>query len=295
MVQAPQNLQDILQKIEKLPELFHVAVMVAKMLDDEEVNAQELAKTISLDQALTTQLLKLCNSAHYGFSRKIASVQESVAKLGFKTLKSLVFMAISHGVLTQKTDGYDLGKNELWKNSVTCAVFARFLAKRTGYKDPELAFTAGLLRDIGKLMIHEYIKPAYNDIVRIVSTRNISFSLAEEEVLGFNHCTIGGAVANKWNFPPSLVDSILYHHSPEAAITANCADVHLISIIHMADSITMMLGTGIGNDGMMYNLELNSFEYLGIPQKSIEIEELISEMVELKPEIDSMVGFVNGK
>lgn len=290
-----ENLKEVLEKIDKLPELFHIAVRVAKMLDDLNVDVVELSRVISLDQALTTQLLKLCNSAHYGFSRKIVTINDAVAKLGFKTIKSLVFVAISHGILNSAVKGYDLAKGELWKNSISCAVYARYLAKVVHYKDPETAFTAGLLRDVGKLMIHEYVGSQYNEILNVVNAEGISFSKAEEQVLGFNHTQIGSAVANKWNFPAILVDAIKYHHNIDEAVSNGCEDVKLVSIVHLADTVTMMLGNGIGNDGMMYNIELKALEYLNIPQQSANIENLLSEMVDLNSEIEQMIGFANVK
>jgi len=290
-----ENIQEILVKIDKLPELFHVAVRIARMLDDLNVDVNDLSKVISTDQALTTQLLKLCNSAHYGFSRKIVSLNDAVAKLGFKTLKSLVFVAISHGVLNHELKGYDLGKGELWKNSISCAVYSRYLAKTVRYKDPETAFTAGLLRDIGKLMIHEYVGVNYNEIIKVVNSQNITFSDAEKKILGFNHCEIGSAVANKWNFPVVLVDAIKYHHTPDLAVKEGCQDIDLISIVHIADTATMMFGTGIGNDGMMYGMDIQVLENLGLSTEVSDIESLISEMVELNSEIETMVGIVNGR
>ena len=290
-----QNLKSILDKINKLPEVYHVAIKVSKMLDDPNVNAQQISKVISLDQALTTQLLKLCNSASYGFSRKIVSINEAISRLGFKTIKSLVFLAISQSTLNHTVKGYDLAKGELWRNSISCAVYSRYLAQISKYKDPEVAFTAGLLRDIGKLMIHEYVGKAYNQISDLVTKKSVTFSTAEELILGFNHSHIGSEVANKWNFPTILVETIKYHHSPEAALKADCEDIKLISIVHIADSLTMMLGNGIGSDGMMYSLELKSLEHLGIAQQAASIENLIAEMTELNNEINAMIGIVNEK
>jgi len=289
-----EDIREVLDRIEKLPELFYVAVRVAKMLDDLDVDINQLSNIISLDQALTTQLLKLCNSAHYGFSRKIVTINDAVSKLGFKTIKSLVFVAISHGILNNAVKGYYLDKGELWKNSITCAVYSRYIAKISQYSDPETAFTAGLLRDIGKLMIHEYVGINYNAIVKIVNSEMISFSEAEEKVIGFDHCMIGSAVANKWNFPSVLVDAIKYHHNIRQAVLDGCKDIKLVSIVHIADAATMMLGAGIGNDGMMYNIELKALEFLNISKQVGNIEKLISEMVELKSEIDTMIGSVDG-
>jgi len=241
------NLNEVINNIDKLPELFFVALKVAKMLNayDMDVNVQELAKIISLDQSLTTHLLRLCNSAHYGFSKKIVSINDAVTKLGIKVLKSLVFVAVSQGVLNQDVKGYGLEKGELWKNSVSCAVYSKKIAEMVKYSDPETAFTAGLLRDIGKLMIHEYVGISYSDILATINKEKITFLNAEQKVIGFDHCQIGSEMAKKWNFPTILTDVIQYHHSPELAIEAGCEDLKLISIVHIADSLTMMLGSGM--------------------------------------------------
>jgi len=287
------KLNDVIEKIDHLPEVFSVAVKVAKQLEDLDTKVEDLAATISTDQALTTKLLKLCNSAKYGYSKKIVTIKDAIPKLGFKTIKSLIFLTISQSVLYQELKGYDLEKESLWENSVSCAVYARYLAKLSNYPDPETAFTAGLIRDIGKLIVHEYIGESYEQIVDIVNTKNVSFSEAESEVLEFNHCEIGAKVAEKWNFPTVLIDAIRYHHSPNLVINMPEKDKQLISIVHVADAVTMMLGSGMGNDGMMYKIEMNAMEQLKFPANSSSIESLISDMVELNTEITEMIGMIN--
>lgn len=281
------NIDELLNKANNLPQNFHVAVKTAKLLDNLNVDIHELSRTISSDQALVTQLLKLCNSAQYGFSKKIASVNDAIARLGFKTLKSIVFAIVTKGSFNRKIEGYDLQKGELWKNSISCAVYAKYLAELTGYKDPELAFTVGLLRDIGKLIIHQYVKEKSNQIISMVDSEKITFLEAEERVLGYNHSQIGAKIASKWNFPKVIEEAIEFHHGPENA-RGKCEDFKLINIVHVADSMTMILGVGIGSDGMMNSLDIKSLETLGININSANIESLISDLVDLNSQIDSL-------
>lgn len=289
------DLENVIQKIDKLPNVFSIAVRISQMLNDPEINAQEIANTISLDQALCAQVLKACNSAHYGFSRKITSIQDAIVKLGFKTLKSLVYMVLSHSQLSQDVEGYCLVEGALWRNSLACGVYSRYLAKKVNYVDPEVAFTAGLLRDIGKLAIHEHVGINYDKIITKVNTDNISFLEAEREIIGFDHCEIGAAMGAKWNFPIVLSDVIKYHHAVDAAKSSKCKDLKLVAIVHVADSITMMLGDGLGSDGMMYDFQLQAFEILKITKQLSDIEGLISEMIELNSEIEMMQGSINEK
>lgn len=285
----PIDIDKLLNRVDSIPNNFHIAVKVAKMLDDFNVNIQELSKVIGADQALTVQLLKLCNSAQYGFSRKIVTVSDAIARLGFKTLKSLVFVVVSKGSLNRQLAGYDLGKGELWRNSISCAVYSKYLAEISGYKDPDLAFTAGLLRDIGKLIIHEYVKSDYDNIINLVNSENIGFSEAEEKILGYNHSQVGARIAAKWNFPKVLEETIEFHHNP-GKVDGKCEDKMLVNIVHVADSLSMILGMGIGNDGMMHNLDINSLEKIGIDVNSVGIESLISDMVDLNSEIDMIMA-----
>ncbi len=283
------DVDELINKVDVLPHNFHIAVKAAKLLDDFNVDINELSQTIGSDQALVTQLLKLCNSAEYGFSKKISSVNDAITRLGFKTLKSLVFAIVSKGSLNKKLEGYDLDKGELWRNSLTCAVYSKYLAEITKYKDPELAFTAGLLRDIGKLIVHQYVKSKYKKILKVVESEKISFYEAESQVLGYNHSQIGAKIALKWNFPKVLVETIEFHHNPEIA-EGKCEDIKLASIVHVADSMSMMLGAGLGNDGMMYSMNIKILENLGLDATSSGIENLISNMVDLDSQIDSLMS-----
>lgn len=286
------ELEKLIDSVDTLPSNFHIAVKVSKLLDDFNVNIKELSSTISIDQSLTTQLLKLCNSAQYGFSKKIMTVNDAIARLGFKTLKSLIFVVVSKSSFNKELSGYDLAKGELWRNSISCAVYSKYLAELSGYKDPELAFTAGLLRDIGKLIIHQYIKEEYNNITKLINTKKIGFSEAEEKVLGYNHTQVGAKIAAKWNFPKVLEETIMYHHLPKAAKDA-CEDFELINIVHIADSMTMMLGMGIGNDGMMYDIDMDALKNIGINVDAVGVESLISDMVDLNSKIDELIANVN--
>lgn len=287
------DINEILSKVNNLPHNFYIAIKVSKMLDDFNVNINTLSKVIGSDQALTIKILKLCNSAQYGFSRKITTIKDAIARIGFKTLKTMIFTIVSKSSFNQKVEGYGLEQGELWRNSLSCATYSRYIAELIGYVDPDQAFTAGLLRDVGKLILHEYVKEDYDNILRMVNEDNVSFGQAEEEVLGFNHCQIGALVADKWKFPQVLIDTIKYHHTPEEGENAGCEDINLVKIVHFADSLTVMLGNGIGNDGMMYDVDLNSLESLSIQLSPENLELLIADMVNLNSDINSLITTID--
>jgi len=287
------KLDELIANIDKLPNLFNVGILVLKKLDDPDVQAKEIAELISIDQALTTQLLKICNSAQYGFSRKISNLQEAVTKLGFKILKSLVFVSISQGVLRREVSGYALGSDDLWVNSITTAFYAKRIAELAHYRDPDTAFTAGILKDMGKIIINQYVQNSYKQIMEKVEKKRITFYDAEIEELGYSHAEIGARVAANWNFPDELVESIRYHHEPGGYEGGNKDIKKLVHIVHLADIMTIMAGSGIGADGMMYSPDMNTFDVLNLNSNYSTIEELFSELIDLQPIIEEMAGLAN--
>lgn len=284
------SLQDVVAKIDILPELPQVAMRVGQKLEDPDVNAQELAEIIRVDPSFTSQVLRLCNSAAYGFSRKIGTVKEAVAVLGFKSLKSMVYTIIAKAALDRPLPGYSLREGDLWYNSLTCAVYAKHIAQKEKLPDPELAFTAGLLRDIGKIVLGEYVGVNYTEIETLSMKERIDFVEAEEQVLGFNHSIVGTRLAEKWNLPISLINVIRHHHKP-INLPPNMApnEAKLITIVHLADTLTRMIGSGVGNDGLMYSLDILALEKAGINiRENNYIELLLSELVDLRPVIKSL-------
>ena len=297
MLSVPYNnkqlsIDDISIHVEKLPAIPQVAIKVSRMLGDFNVSVDQLSDTIMLDQALTTQLLKLCNSAHYGFSRNIVSVKDAITKLGLDTVKCLVFVAISQASLNKEAKGYSLLKGDLWQNSVSCAYYARHLAEVFNYRDKDLAFISGLLRDIGKLILSEYVGANYDKILMLVETAEVPFIRAEEMTIGYNHAQIGAEVLKYWHFPLIIEETVRYHHDFFNAYThysKSLQDIKLLAILHLADAFTMMLGNSVGSDGLMYSIDEKALEFLSTNSVTVNIDLIMDQLMELGSEINSMV------
>lgn len=282
-------LEEILSHMENLPELPAVALQVSRMLDNPNSSAQDLAKVIMQDPSLTTKVLKLCNSAEYGFSRKIATISEAVSILGGKELKQIIYTVITHGLFNRPVHGYALEKGELWDNALTCAAYAKRLAQRFSFKDPELAFVAALLRDIGKIALEGYLEGRGNLVEAAAKEHKCSFAEAEEHVVGTSHTEVGRGLASKWNLPDSLVKVITYHHKPsEMPPDTPPQDLALVCIVHLADTFTMMSGRGVGLDGLMYPLDMCVFQHLSLALDSEVLEALFAELLLMNDEINGM-------
>lgn len=275
------NIEYIVSKVDDMKVLPEIINKIIALTDDPDSTVQDMEKAILKDSVLTTKILRLANSAYYGYARNISTISRAAVLLGFQAIKSLALASTMRTYLTDELKGYSLEKNELWTQSQTCAIVSRFIAKQIKYPNPEEAYIAGLLRDIGKTILNQHMEKEYAEVLLRIEVDNLSFLDAEREVLGFNHAEIGEKVAEKWNLPKALVDAIGHHHTPELA---NINPL-LVSIIHIADAITMMMGVGLGLDGLAYNLSPMAIETIGLDE--LQLENIISQVTDLVTDEDS--------
>lgn len=267
--------ETVIEAVNDIPALPQVAVRVMELTGHPDSTAQDISNELMKDQSITARVLRWANSAFYGFPRRIGTVTDAVVLLGFRTIRSIVLAAAVNDVLDRRIEGYALEQGELWQHSQSSAMAARVLGRKVKYAYLDLAYTAALLHDIGKVILNRFMKETYHDVVGLVTNENISFMEAENRVLGFNHALIGSRVAEKWNLPPELVEAIALHHNPEAAFI----NPHLTAITHLADAVCVSMGIGIGIDGLLYPLSQSAIELLGLSE--IDIDNVISELVDL--------------
>lgn len=263
---APERLQQLVQNIRDLPALPEVVVRVMRMADDPRSNAAGVAQVIATDQAMAARVLKLANSAFYGLPRQVSTLSEAVVILGLRTIKNLAIAASTFELLNREVAGYWLQRGELWRHSLACASAAQLIAARVGMAVTEEAFVAGLLHDIGKVAINLFVRDEFERIIECAIQQQIPFVEAEEAVLGFDHAMAGGLIAEKWNLPPSLTYAIRYHHR----LGTHGEDNALVGVVHVADAVVIMMGIGIGRDGLYYRVEESVLNGLGLRQSDID-------------------------
>jgi putative nucleotidyltransferase with HDIG domain len=242
------DLQTIIRSIKKLPPFPGVASRALKILEDPDAAVSQVIPIVQYDQAITANVLKLCNSAYYGLVRKVRSLREGLVLLGNAELRNIILAGTVVKFLQQENKGYDLSSGELWKHAVASAVFSKIISGRvTGSEHPSL-FTAALLHDIGKVVLNSFVDRYFEQIIALVNQGGCSFLEAESEMLGINHAEVGAKIAESWNFPEDIIRAIRLHHRPEEASD----DDLLTPIIYTANIITLSMGIGVGRDGLSY-------------------------------------------
>jgi putative nucleotidyltransferase with HDIG domain len=235
---------ELLNKIEDLPPLPAVAAKVMGMAEDDRTSAMDLAQVLSTDQALTAKLIRISNSAYYGFARRISTVREAVVMLGFKQVRQVSVGASMMNAFkrTGVDDGFDL--DLFWGHSVAVAVASEALAKKTLGAKPEDAFTAGILHDIGRLVLRQEMPREFADAVRLARLGECSLHEAELHTTGFAHDEIGQALGELWKFPGHLVDAVRCHHDDTLTASAD----GLAGVVAQANRLMLHYGLFCGYD-----------------------------------------------
>lgn len=235
-----------IEQIDNLPALPAIVTKLIQVVNSPDTSAEDAARLIQKDPALTTKMLRLANSAFYGIPRSISSVSSAVVILGFNTIRSLVLsasvMKMFSGVNKPAID-----KDRFWKHSIICAMAAKTIVRQfinVRMMDPESAFCAGILHDIGKLIFSEYAHDDYLEVTSLAQRNGIPLLEAEKKVLGIDHAEIGRILADKWALPLDLEYALVFHHAPDRADSL----IDLVTTVHLANMVTHNLGIGIWKD-----------------------------------------------
>ncbi len=260
------RLESLVRRVKDLPALPEAVTRVMHLTNDPKAGASDIARALASDQALTARALKLANSAFYGGSRRIGTVSEAVVTLGMRTTRNLVMATGCQEMLERAVSGYALPRGALWRHSLACATAAQALAVRAGFRQAEEAFVAGLLHDIGKVVLNTYLKEQFVRVLLRASAGDVTFNEAEREILGFDHAEAGACLLERWKLPASLVSAVRFHHAPGGAGDSSL----LPRLVHVADAVSLTLGAGLGWDGLAYALDPDALHRLGLTDEDFE-------------------------
>lgn len=239
------QIKNVIQHIFDLPTLPTTIARMIEVIDHPLSSAQTLDRIISGDQALAAQILKLANSAYYGFPRKINTITLAIVVLGFETVKNfgLSVSVIDRFSCYNNTAPFDIYL--FWEHSICTALASRLLARECGYQPAGEAFATGLLHDLGKYVISLHFRNEFEIVIKQMIEEDIPMFEAEEQQLsGINHAHAGAWLAEKWNLSDSIVEGIYFHHKPQLALKHQ----RLVWIIHFANYLTKKIGAGFSGD-----------------------------------------------
>ncbi len=234
---------DLVTGVIRLVSLPEVCLRVNEMMEDPSTSAKSLGQVISRDTGLTARLLKIVNSSFYGFPSKIETVSRAVTVIGLRELRGLV-LAASAVETFSKIPTEVLNRVHFWRHSVYCGVVAQLVAEECKVLHSERLFVAGLLHDIGKLIIAHRLPEQMKTIKERVAAEQCFDYEIERQELGFDHADVGGALLREWKMPPTLCDAVYFHHHPADAANS----LMDAAMIHLANSITGMAEEGLDVD-----------------------------------------------
>lgn len=252
---------ELVTGVVRLVSLPEVCIRVNEMLEDPKINATDIGKVISQDTGLTARLLKIVNSSFYGFPSRIETVSRAVTVIGLRELRGLV-LAASAVEAFSKIPNDVLNMVKFWRHSVYCGVVAKILAQRCHVLHSERLFVAGLLHDIGKLIISHRLPNEAREILRLQRESGISDIEAERQVLGFDHAIVGGELLKTWQMPKTLMSAVRYHHAPQESDDA-LIDV---SLVHIANALTFIAEQGLDTEVGSHDIELYAWQTTGLDQ-----------------------------
>ncbi len=213
MVQRTLKIENVLPMIKELPTLPDVVFKVNEVVNDPSTSATDLETVISRDQAIAAKILRLVNSAFYGLPGRVDTLARAIPLLGFSTVRNLV-MSLSIFDLSSISE-FDM--KVFWRHSFAASTAARAIAFADGLPDAESQSLAGLLHDMGKIVLFQHFVKEYQQVIKVMEQKNMTFIQAERSLYSTDHAEVGAALADRWGFPPNIAAGIAHHHNPENA------------------------------------------------------------------------------
>jgi putative nucleotidyltransferase with HDIG domain len=260
------SLQQVTESVKNLPTLPAIVMDLLDEIDNEEIDIHALAQKVMNDLALTATTLRYANSAYYSTQVKVTTIQQAIALMGISSVKKIITMAALTGCFPENNcKGFD--HKAFWRHSNAVAIAARLLAKHL-HVNSDTAYIAGLLHDIGTLVLVTQYPHQYESTLAYRHEHNISQLEAERKVLGIDHAEIGSALVTLWNFPDVMKNAISGHHTPEKPGLGMMA-----TIVHVANAIANALGVSSTPDSQPAEVSAQSWESLSLDLPTIELLE----------------------
>ncbi len=274
----PREIKGMVKDVPTLPVIYQE---LFQKMQDPNIAVPEIAELIAQDQSLSTKILHLVNSAFYGYSKQIKTISRAVVILGFRAVRSAA-LAISVFDYFGDEDSEGVNMLDFWKHSIAVASICKVLARELNINQQEEAFIVGLLHDVGKLVEKRYFAEDFLEVCTVAQEQHLSWYECEKALFQVHHATIGKAIFRAWNFPPSVVDAVQFHHNP----TASTKVPQLTALVHVADVLSYSLDLGAPGAWPPKECDADALKLLGLDmERAAGFQEKIEEELEHAMEI----------
>ncbi|HPO17062.1 MAG TPA: HDOD domain-containing protein [Candidatus Hydrogenedentes bacterium] len=252
--------KEILEKVAAIPALPVAAAQVIHLIYTQEAGVAEIMKAIEYDAGLTTDVLRLANSAYFAGPRTISTLRDAGVILGAARILQMVMASAIFPLASKPIQGYGLPAGQLIDHLVAVGIGSEQLAKELHFNAPQYTFTAGLLHDIGKVVLGTFIEVDAEPILQQAYEEKLSFEMAERAVLGIDHAEVGAVLLESWHLPREIVTPVRWHHQPDDA-----GENFLVAdLVHAADTLSLQCGLGVGIDGLNYHVSPSAVARLNL-------------------------------
>ena len=259
---------EILNKVKNLPPVSQAALKLVNLLEQASISNDEIVHVIKCDNVLTAKLLRACNSPYFGLDEPVTSVDQAVLMLGHQQILHIVLTLAFGSAMVVPLPGYAVEANELWRHSLLTATAAEIVVNDVSELnvEPPVAFTVGLLHDIGKLALGQAITPEIQQEIRqLVEQKGCSRSEAEKQILGADHSDVGECLLRSWNIPDDILEAVGNHHHPVCKPRPR-----LSAVTHVANCLAHLAGSAPGWDGYAIRVEPEAIAALSIDETRLE-------------------------
>jgi putative nucleotidyltransferase with HDIG domain len=267
------EIRHIIRDTKSLPTLPGVIAKLGSLAENDKVSVHEMARIVSSDQVLSAKILKLVNSAFYGFSGRVSTVSNALILLGVNVVKSLAISSSIFEIMEKNVVG-------LWEHSMGVALAANVMAKQLKLPEPEETSTAALLHDIGKVIIKIKLQEDYGHLIANLENKGLMMVEAERELLETDHAEIGEWLGRTWLLPEKLIEPIACHHHVEKSVLHQTKT----AVVHVADVLIKASGFGFSGDNLVPRIQPVAWKRLGLDETLLKaiIEETEEKLVEVK-------------
>lgn len=233
-----------IRNIRNLRTLPVIVMRIQEVASDSGATALQLAEVVAQDQATSAKVLNLANSAFYGFSRRIATIRQAVVVLGFDTIRSLALSVAVYETFAEPSGVASFDREAFWIHAISCGTASRIIAKELRFRDGGTFFSAGLLHDLGKMILDMHFSDHYRKVVAEMASTEQSARDVELAMLDIDHAEVGGLLAKQWKFPDVLINPIAFHHEPASA---NQDFLRETLVVHLGNILAKRMDLGMGH------------------------------------------------